>query len=305
MRRAFCETLLNLAEDPDFVFLTGDLGFAALEPLRDRLEDRFINAGVAEQNMVGVAAGLARSGFRPWIYSIAPFLYARAFEQIRNDLCFHGLPAVVVGNGGGYGYGVMGATHHALEDYGVLQTLAGMRICIPAFDRDLETLIPALGRSTVPAYLRLGLQTQPAGFEAPGYLAWRQLVVGNAGILIAVGPLAGMYWGAAQELPLEQRPSIWCLTELPIREVPDELILQLQRTRRLVVAEEHTATGSVGSHLAGWLLGRLKTSIDYTHITACGYPSGRYGSQSFHRRESGLDTSSIMSSFRMSPRNEH
>ena len=101
MRRAFCETMLKLAEAPEFVFLTGDLGYGALEPLRDRLAERFINAGVAEQNMVGVAAGLSRSGFRPWIYSIAPFLYARAFEQIRNDLCLHGLPAVVVGNGGG------------------------------------------------------------------------------------------------------------------------------------------------------------------------------------------------------------
>jgi transketolase len=248
--------------------------------------------------MVGVAAGLSRSGFRPWIYSIAPFLYARAFEQIRNDLCLHGLPAVVVGNGGGYGYGVMGATHHALEDYGVLQTLPAMRICIPAFDRDLEALIPELGRSPGPAYLRLGLQTQPAEFKAPGYAAWRQLTVGDAGVLIAVGPLAGMYWGAAEQLAAEHRPSVWCVTELPIREFPEELEQQLRRTGRLVVAEEHVLAGSAGSQLAGCLLGRLQTSIEYRHVTACGYRSGRYGSQNFHRGESGLDSASIMSHFR-------
>ena len=298
MRRAFCETMLKLAEAPEFVFLTGDLGYGALEPLRDRLAERFINAGVAEQNMVGVAAGLSRSGFRPWIYSIAPFLYARAFEQIRNDLCLHGLPAVVVGNGGGYGYGVMGATHHALEDYGVLQTLPAMRICIPAFDRDLEALIPELGRSPGPAYLRLGLQTQPAEFKAPGYAAWRQLTVGDAGVLIAVGPLAGMYWGVAEQLAAEHRPSVWCVTELPIRELPEELEQQLRRTGRLVVAEEHVLAGSAGSQLAGCLLGRLQTSIEYRHVTACGYRSGRYGSQNFHRGESGLDSASIMSHFR-------
>ena len=85
--------------------------------------ERFINAGVAEQNMVSVAAGLAKAGLRPWVYSIAPFLYARAFEQIRNDVCLHGMPVILVGNGGGYGYGVMGSTHHAIEDYGVLLSL--------------------------------------------------------------------------------------------------------------------------------------------------------------------------------------
>ena len=91
---------------------------------------RFINAGVSEQNMVSVAAGLARSGLRPWTYSIAPFLYARPFEQIRNDVCFHHLPVILVGNGGGYGYGVMGSSHHALEDYGCLLTLTPhARIC--------------------------------------------------------------------------------------------------------------------------------------------------------------------------------
>ena len=127
MRNAFCQSLVAHAGTDEFVFLTGDLGYRALEPLRDVLGTRFINAGVAEQNMVSVAAGLARQGLRPWAYSIAPFIFARPFEQIRNDVCLHGLPVVLVGNGGGYGYGVMGSTHHALEDYGSLLTLSGMR----------------------------------------------------------------------------------------------------------------------------------------------------------------------------------
>src|SRR5882757_10052589 len=117
MRSLFCQAMTETAEDNSVIFLTGDLGYKALEPLRDRMGRRFINAGVAEQNMISVAAGLARSGLRPWTYSIAPFIYARPFEQIRNDVCLHDLPVRLVGNGGGYGYGVMGATHHALEDY--------------------------------------------------------------------------------------------------------------------------------------------------------------------------------------------
>ena len=133
MRQAFCNGLVQQAGLPEFVFLTGDLGFKALEPLRDALGPRFINAGISEQNMVSVAAGLARSGLRPWTYSIAPFLYARPFEQIRNDVCLHDLPVILVGNGGGYGYGVMGSSHHALEDYGCLLTLPHMRAFVPAF----------------------------------------------------------------------------------------------------------------------------------------------------------------------------
>src|SRR6202046_5262768 len=141
MRQEFCQPLLEFSGRPEFLFLTGDLGFMALEPLRDAMGQRFINAGVAEQNMVGVAAGLAKSGLRPWVYSIAPFLYARPFEQIRNDVCLHNLPVVFVGNGGGYGYGVMGSTHHALEDYGALLALPNMRAYIPAFDSDVSAVI--------------------------------------------------------------------------------------------------------------------------------------------------------------------
>src|SRR5207302_4021712 len=164
------------ASNEEVIFLTGDLGFKALEPLRDAMGRRFINAGVAEQNLVSVAAGLARGGLRPWVYSIAPFIYARPFEQIRNDVCLHGLPVVLVGNGGGYGYGVMGATHHALEDYGVLLGLPHLRAYLPAFDLDVRWLVERLLTISHPAYLRLGLSEESAGFVVPPYAPWRRLV---------------------------------------------------------------------------------------------------------------------------------
>ena len=162
MRNVFCQSLVAAAARPEFVFLTGDLGYKALEPLRDALGKRFVNAGVAEQNMVSVAAGLARSAWRPWVYSIAPFAYARPFEQIRNDVCLHNLPVVIVGNGGGYGYGVMGPTHHALEDYGALMCLPYLRAYIPAFDGDVAAMVPYLFANQHPAYLRLGLSEEPS-----------------------------------------------------------------------------------------------------------------------------------------------
>ena len=101
MRNIACQEWLRCSHLSDFVFLTGDLGFMALESLRDSMKERFVNAGVAEQNMLSVAAGLALEGLNVWTYSIAPFCYARPYEQIRNDICHHNLPVKLVGNGGG------------------------------------------------------------------------------------------------------------------------------------------------------------------------------------------------------------
>ncbi len=152
MRDAFCKAIVDRARGRDLVFLTGDLGFKALEPLRSVLQERFINCGVAEQNMIGVAAGLARDGVEVWVYSIAPFCVARPFEQIRNDLALQRLSVQLVGNGGGYGYGVMGPSHHALEDYGILLTLPDTAVFLPVFDIDLPRAIERAVDHRGPSY---------------------------------------------------------------------------------------------------------------------------------------------------------
>jgi transketolase len=294
MRDVFCQSLVRAASREDFVFLTGDLGYAALEPLREALGNRFINAGVAEQNMISMAAGLARKGFRPWCYSIAPFIYARPFEQIRNDLCMHNLPVVLVGNGGGYGYGVMGATHHAIEDYGALLALTNMRCFVPAFDGDVSAMIDQLMISPTPAYFRLGRNELPKGMEQPHYLNWRKLCGGGGATLLAVGPIVGGVLDAARKMDEASRPSIWLVGELPLIDVPPEFKSDVTRSQRLVVIEEHVLHGSVGQMVAHRLLLDGASPKWFAHRTARAYPSGRYGSQAFHRRESELDVASIM-----------
>lgn len=297
MRKAFCEGLLREHAREEFVFLTGDLGFQALEPLRSALGARFLNAGVAEQNMVSVAAGLAKQQFRPWLYSISPFLYARAFEQIRNDVCLHQLPVALVGNGGGYGYGVMGSTHHALEDYGVLLTLNGMAAIIPAFDNDLASLIPMMFQTTGPCYLRLGVGEQPKDWQPPAFAPWRKLTSGGGGVLIAVGPLAGSLWESCQMLPEAKRPNLWCLSQLPLAMLPGQLLHDVKNCSRLLIAEEHVAHGSAGQAVMTELFKLRCVPPVVRHKTASGYPSGRYGSQRFHRAECGLDALSMLSFF--------
>jgi len=292
MRTAFCQSLLAAADQAQFVFLTGDLGYKALEPLAAAMGQRFINAGVAEQNMIAVAAGMAKVGLRPWAYSIAPFIYSRPMEQVRNDLCLHDLPVVLVGNGGGYGYGVMGATHHALEDYGQLLCLPNMQVCVPAFDADVKPAVAGLMQTKHPAYLRLGLGEEPKDYSPPPFAAWRKLMDGDGPTALVVGPLVGGLLQPLRAAPPRHRPNLWVLAEMPLHP-PREFLDDIARTGRLVVIEEHVAAGSVGQMLAHHLLSHGLAPASFEHRCARGYPSGLYGSQKFHRAECGLDAASL------------
>ncbi len=296
MRKQFCDALVARSRSSNMVFLTGDLGFMALETLQEALGDRFINAGVSEQNMVSVSAALAREGFEVWVYSIAPFCYARPFEQIRNDVAFHGLPVKLVGNGGGYGYGVMGPTHHAIEDYGVLLTLPGMSAVVPVFDEDVEEAIQAVGDRGSPVYLRLGRGAGPKGYAPPRYAAWRQLVRGAGPTVVVAGPLAGAYVEAFAALAEERRPNLWAVAELPVsaEALPPELLEQIAESGRLCVFEEHVRQGGLGSQLAMALADAGVAFPKWRQGVAREHHYERSGSQDYLRRQSGLDAQSAL-----------
>jgi transketolase len=296
MRKQLCDALVARAAKPEMVFLTGDLGFMALEALQEALGPRFINAGVAEQNMVSVAAGLARQNLEVWVYSIAPFCYARPFEQIRNDITFHNLPVKLIGNGGGYGYGVMGPTHHAIEDYGVLLTLPNMSVYVPVFDEDMDAVIARAGTSSRPAYIRMGRGEPPKGYTAPAYAPWRQLTSGDGPVVIVVGPLAGTYIGAFERLSAKSRPNLWVVTELPLEQnpLPAELMTQIEKYSSLCVAEEHVRHGGFGSELMLHLAEKNVAVRRFRHLYARAHHFERYGSQNFLRRQSALDVDSML-----------
>jgi transketolase len=284
------------AANERMLFLTGDLGFMALEPLQTAMGSRFINAGVAEQNMVSVAAGLSHQGFDVWAYSIAPFCYARPFEQIRNDVTFHKLPVRLVGNGGGYGYGVMGPTHHAIEDYGVMLCLPNMSAYIPVFDEDLAAVVARAGASEGATYLRLGRGEKPKGYAVPAYAPWRQLTQGGGPVVIAVGPLAGSYIETFEVLPSGDRPNLWAVSELPIEysAIPQQLWEQIVQSGELCVAEEHVRRSGAGSELALHLVDHGVALRRFIHLYARAHHFERYGSQTFLRRESGLDADALL-----------
>ena len=282
MRAEFAAAVVKLgAPDPTSVFLTGDLGFMALEPVREAYGRRFINMGVAEQNMISFAAGLAREGFVPWVYSIAPFLLLRPYEQIRNDVCLHDLPVKLVGNGGGYGYGIMGATHHTLEDLAVMRVLPNMKVFVPLTGDDVEAAVGQMAKEPGPGYLRLnyGLKTA-APLEA--FKQWRKVRDGKRGVVIGAGPVLGNI------LALEEDLEVWAVGILPFGQLPPELTAAVKRARKLLTIEEHLGPGGLNEAVARQLIGELDGKIAYRSLCAAGYPSGRYGSQAWHQAESGL-----------------
>lgn len=162
MRNTFIDELIKLASVNDrIVLMVGDLGFSVVEPFTEKFPDRFINAGVAEQNMMGLAAGMASEGYHPFVYSIANFPTFRCAEQIRNDVDYHRLPVTVVAVGGGLAYGNLGYSHHAVQDYGLMRLMPNMLIAAPGDPMEVRACMRYLTSHPQPSYLRLGKTGEP------------------------------------------------------------------------------------------------------------------------------------------------
>ena len=300
MRREFSSWIENFGRsETRFIFLTGDLGFGALENVQRALQERFINMGVCEQNMISVAAGLSQQGLLPLCYSIAPFAVFRPYEQIRLDVALHDRNVKIVGNGGGYGYGIMGASHHALEDIAALSALQNFCCFIPLCNSDVDGACDSLFRYRGPSYLRLGFGTWPSSIgELPAFAPIRELVVGRMAqpraTVVGLGPvlLNTLPW-----ILEEGKTDLFAVSQIPLMELSDELVASIEASGLLWVIEEHVARGGLGEHLAA-LLAQKGVRFQLCHTHALGYPDGLYGSQSYHQSRSGLDPESLQLTFR-------
>lgn len=162
MRNAFIDELINRARENYNIFLiVGDLGYSVVEPFVEEFPDRFINAGIAEQNMMGLAAGMASEGYHVFVYSIANFPTFRCAEQIRNDVDYHNLPVTIVSVGGGLAYGNLGYSHHAIQDYGLMRLFPNMLIAAPGDPLEVRACMRYLIDNPGPSYLRLAKAGEP------------------------------------------------------------------------------------------------------------------------------------------------
>jgi transketolase len=287
MRNEFARAMIALFQKRrDLVFITGDVGYMALEAVAESYAERFINAGVAEQNAVSLAAGLSREGHLPWVYGHAPFVVLRPYEQIRNDVCLHRLPVKLVGNGGGYGFGIMGATHHALEDVGAMRVLPNMRLYLPLIAADVDQVVNMMAEDPLPNYLRLNTPAEIPE-ELSSFAPWRRIKRGRRCVVIGMGPVVGNLYEMGDPQLLDDI-EIWSVGMLPVNDLPDELLASIREKRQVVIIEEHYAACGLAEALSHVFLTHAVFPQSFTSLHAVGYPSGRYGSQRWHQQECGL-----------------
>jgi transketolase len=254
MRTAFIEALCAVAERDERVWLlTADLGFSVLEAFRDRFPGRYVNVGVAEQNMMGVAAGLARCGKVVFAYSIANFPTLRCLEQIRNDVGYHECDVKVVAVGGGFTYGSQGYTHHGVEDLAVLRCLPGMTVVAPGDPVEARLATQALAARPGPCYLRLGKANEPVVHPAPPPFEVGKAILVRPGrdvTLVSTGAMLKDTLTAADRLHaagVEAR----VLSMHTLKPLDAEAVVRAAReTGGLVTVEEHSVTGGLGSAVA-------------------------------------------------------
>jgi transketolase len=252
MRKAFIDELVQLAAaHPQIALIVGDLGYSVIEPFADRFPERFINAGVAEQNMMGLAAGLASEGYHPFVYSIANFPLFRCAEQIRNDVAYHRLPVTIVAVGGGLAYGNLGYSHHAVQDYGLVRLMPNMLIAAPGDPMEVRACMRYLVRHPQPSYLRLGKAGEPLVHAdvpevAPGQ--WLGLLSGDAGTLLTTGAMLA----AARSWLTHPAYDGYALHSLPLWGMACKAgqAAQVERWQRVTTVEDHLADGGFGSWLA-------------------------------------------------------
>lgn len=253
MRRELVESLVQLAtQDERIVLLTGDLGFAALEPFAERFPQRFFNAGVAEQNMVGMATGLAEAGFTPYVYSITTFASMRPYEFIRNGPVLHGLPVRVIGIGEGVDYGHNGMTHYALEDVALMRAQPGLAVVVPAASEQVGALLAAVQPLPGPVYARVSKQSVSVPALEGRFELGRvqQLVDGDDVALVVMGGMSEYALEASRQLSTAGvAAGVTVVSSVSPAPVGD-LIGVLGNVPIALSVEAHYVTGGLGSLLS-------------------------------------------------------
>jgi transketolase len=252
MRNAFIQELVTLArQHSQIALVVGDLGYSVVEPFADEFPDRFINAGVAEQNMMGLAAGMASEGYHVFTYSIANFPTFRCAEQIRNDVDYHKLPVTVVAVGGGLAYGALGYSHHAVQDYALMRTLPNMLIAAPGDPMETRACMRYIVDHPGPSYLRLGKAGEPCFYKEvptvePGI--WLEVYPGSSGdALLTTGATLG-YAMERRNKTVGISPAVH---SLPLWSMASKELQSQQVDRYVTVTtlEDHLRDGGFGSWL--------------------------------------------------------
>ena len=257
MRNAFADEVTQLAKiDLRVMLLSGDIGNKLFDPFKKVDSKRFLNCGIAEGNMMSVAAGLALNGLRPVVYTITPFTTTRCFEQIRVDVCYHEAPVIIVGTGSGLSYAELGPTHHSLEDLAIMRSLPGMQVIAPCDATEMRLALRAALNSSQPTYIRIGKKGEPAIHDTNiSYEIGKAITIqkGFDVLILASGTLMPNVLDAANSLE-NQGISSQVASFHTIKPLDIEYLKQnLKGFKAIVTIEEHGKSGGLGGAVAEYL----------------------------------------------------
>lgn len=249
MRNAFASKLAELAKsDERVILITADLGFGLFDDFRKNYPNQFLNVGVAEQNMIGIASGLALEGYIPFCYSIANFSFMRCLEQIRNDVCYHNLNVTIVSNGAGFSYGPLGMSHHATEDISLMRAIPNIDLLIPATASDASFLTEFAYKSGKPNYLRLDKSIVPIDNSQTANKPWELLENGEEICIIASGGIVDEALKASLKLKedFSINPKVVSVKRIG-QNSNTEVTNLLGDVKLAVTLEENVKSGGLGS----------------------------------------------------------
>ncbi|GAA0751459.1 transketolase [Ideonella azotifigens] len=300
MRDAFSDALVRLAvQDPKVLLLTGDHGYALFDAFRNQCPAQYINAGIAEQNMVGMAAGLARAGFRPFVYGLSAFVPLRVLEQIKLDIAHDGLPVVLLGDGAGFVYSHLGTSHQSTEDIACTRVIAGLDVLSPADRHEMTACMAHAYAARRPVYLRMGksdrgdvhssslapleagrmIQVRAGQLDLPAFIATGSMV--RTALDIAEQQVDAGVWSVPSIKPLDAA----------------QVVRVARDSRGVVVLEEHSTYGGLGSAIAE-IVGE-HNPVRVMRIGVSDRFSEHCGTYSYLLKEHGLDHDCVLERIRM------
>lgn len=294
MRTAFIKELIEEAKINNSIFLiVADLGFSVVEPFAEQFPDRFLNVGIAEQNMAGIASGLAMEGYNVYIYSIGNFPTLRCMEQIRYDICYHNVNVKIIAVGGGYAYASLGASHHATEEIGMLRTIPNMMVCSPGDPEEMRAITRFTSNHTGPCYIRIGKAGEPEvhqklnssiktinGGDILNVISGKDVAVFSSGAMLD--------YSANYILNNKLNASLYSFPF--IKPLNIELLINIiQRYKRIITIEEHQLNCGFGSSILEHIndLKEKNIQITYPEIKRIGINNTFYsvaGTQEYLRK---------------------
>ncbi len=291
MRNAFADEVTKLAEKNDkVVLMPGDIGNKLFDKFKEKFPNRFFNCGVAEANLIGMAAGIASCGLRPIGYTIAPFITTRCYEQIRVDICYNNFPVVIVAVGAGFEYAPLGATHHSCEDLAIMRALPNMSVICPGDAYEVRSAIRLALNHDGPVYLRLGKKNDPLVYkEVPNSKIGKGNIIqkGKDVCILSIGNMLSTSVEAAKILG-EKGISAQVVNMFTLKPLDTEVLSDVFNEFGLIATiEEHSLLGGLGSSVAEWSCDNFKKSRLLRFGTKDRFLY-RVGSQSYAREFMGL-----------------